>query len=206
MLTLIRRELYDHISYLILALLISFIIIGMVILMVLWDMPEASFALATFVAVGLLGIFSFLGTAQMYSDRANRISALLATLAVTRSRVLAARVLAGAIVIVLSFLPVAIAAVALLHTLVPPLAFYWRMILEVGTTMVLLGFACYCAGLSVGWTGNKVLLLAADLVLFVLIVPVFLVKGFGIEAIVILLLLVGAMLLRTWKSYATVSL
>jgi len=206
MLTLIRRELYDHISYLILALLVSFIIIGMMILLVLWDMPEASFALATFVAVGLLGVFCIFGAAQMYGDRANRVSSLLATLAVTRSRILAARVIAGAIVVLLSFLPVAIVALALLHALVPPLSFYWRMILEVGATAVLLGFACYCAGLSIGWTSNKVLLVVTLLLLYVLIVPLFLVKGFGIEAIVILLLLVAAMLLRTWKSYTTASL
>lgn len=206
MLTLIKRELYDQIAYVVLAPFISLVIIGTMIYAVMLDIPDASFAFGAFVMQGLLVIFCFLGAAQMYSDRANRVSALLATLAVTRSRILAARIVAGALVVVLALVPVAVVAVVLLHMLAPPLAFHARMIVEISTTVTLLGFASYSVGLYIGWTSNKILLIAGNVLLLVLIAPLFLVKGFGAEAIAILLLLIGAMLLRTWTNYTTAAL
>jgi len=206
MLTLIKRELYDQITYLVLASLLSLLVIGIMIYAVMLDIPDASFALGAFTLQGLLVVFCFLGAAQMYSDRANRISPLLATLAATRSRILAARVVAGAIVVLLALIPVAVVAIVLVHLLAPPLAFHARMIVEISTTVTLLGFASYCVGLYMGWTSNKILLVAGCLVLLMLIMPLFVVKGFGGEAIVILLLLIGAMLLRTWTNYTSAAL
>ena len=206
MLTLIKRELYDQITYLVLASLLSLIVIGTMIYTVLLDIPDASLALGAFTLQGLLVIFCFLGAAQMYSDRANRVSPLLATLAVTRSGILAARVAAGAIVVLLALIPVAVVAIALVHVFAPPLAFHRRMIVEITTTVTLLAFASYCVGLYMGWTSNKILLVAGCVLLLVLIMPVFLVKGFGAEAIVILLLLIGAMLVRTWTNYTSAAL
>ncbi len=57
-----------------------------------------------------------------------------------------------------------------------------------------------------GWASNKVLLVVGCLVLLVLTLPLFLAKGFGGEAIVILLLLIGAMLVRTWTNYTSAAL
>jgi len=206
MLTLIKRELYDQITYLVLASLLSLLVIGIMIYTALLDMPDAGFALGAFTLQGLLVLFCFLGAAQMYSDRANRISSLLATLAVTRSRILAARVAAGAIVVLLTLIPVAVVGVALVDLLAPPLAFHTRMIVEISATVTLLGFAGYCVGLYMGWASNKVLLVVGCLVLLVLTLPLFLAKGFGGEAIVILLLLIGAMLVRTWTNYTSAAL
>ncbi len=206
MLTLIKRELYDQITYLVLASLLSLLVIGIMIYAALLDMPDAGFALGAFTLQGLLVLFCFLGAAQMYSDRANRISSLLATLAVTRSRILAARIAAGAIVVLLTLIPVAVVGVALVHLLAPPLAFHTRMIVEISATVTLLGFAGYCVGLYMGWASNKVLLVVGCLVLLVLTLPLFVAKGFGGEAIVILLLLIGAMLVRTWTNYTSAAL
>ena len=49
------------------------------------------------------------------------------------------------------------------------------------------------------------LLIAGDLLLFALVVPLVLIKGFGLEAIVILVLLNAVMLVRTWKNYAVMA-
>ena len=206
MLTLIKRELYDQIAYVLLAPFISLTVIGVMIYAVMLDIPDASFAFGAFTIQGLLILFCFLGAAQMYSDRANRVSALLATLAVTRSRILTARVAAGGIVVLLTLIPVAVVAIVLVHLFAPPLAFHARMIVEMTTTVMLLGFAGYCVGLLIGWTSNKILLVAGCVLLLALIMPVFLIKGFGAEAIVILLLLIGAMLLRTWTNYTSAAL
>ncbi|MBN2131280.1 MAG: hypothetical protein JW741_17400 [Sedimentisphaerales bacterium] len=206
MLTLIKRELYDQIAYVVLTSLMSLIVIGIMIYTVMLDIPDASFAFGAFTMQGLLMLFCFLGAAQMYSDRANRVSPLLATLAVTRSRILAARVAAGALLVLSALIPVAVVAIVLVHLFAPPLAFHARMIVEISTTVALLGFASYCVGLYMGWTSNKILLVAGCVLLLALIMPVFLIKGFGAEAIVILLLLIGALLVRTWTNYTTAAL
>jgi hypothetical protein len=206
MLTLIGRELQDHLAYLLVASLSSIIMIVITVCMVLWSAEEDALAFAVLLTVGLFGVFYTLGIAQMYTDRANRLSPLIATLAVTRSRILTARVLTGGLVILLTLVPPVIAAILLLHYFAPPLAFYWRIVVEVSAAVVLTGFACYCMGLLIGWSTSKVRLVGGALLLLPLVVPIALVKGAGPEAVALLLLLVVASLLRVWHEFTSVSL
>jgi ABC-type transport system involved in multi-copper enzyme maturation permease subunit len=206
MFALIHRELQDHLAYLLVASLISIVMIAIMVCTVLWSAEESTLTFTILLTVVLLPAFYALGVAQMYVDRANRVSPLLATRAVTRSRILAARVLAGGIVILLTLAPPVIAATVLLHRFAPPLAFYWRMIVQVSMVVVLTGFACYCMGLLVGWSTSLVKLVGGALLLLPLVVPIALIKGAGTEAIALLLLLVVASLLRVWHEFTSVSL
>jgi ABC-type transport system involved in multi-copper enzyme maturation permease subunit len=206
MLTLIGRELQDHLVHIVLAGLVSLGTILVAILIAAWGLVEISGVVVAMMVPVLLVIFSTLGTVQMYADRANRISALLATTAVTRSRILAGKVLAGVAIIAAALVPLLIMAVALLYFTGKPLAFYWRIIAKVFTTAVLAGFACHCAGLLLGWTTNKMVPVLSVLFGTLLVVLLVVVKGFGLAAIALLLLFSVAALLRVWHEFTSVSL
>lgn len=206
MLTLIKRELQDHAVHIVLAALICVGMVGQVILTTYWGVAGVGLGIDAAAMVILLVLFCMLGAAQMYTDRANRVSALLATLAVTRTRILAARVLAGAAIILAMLVPLLITAVAILYVTGAPLALYWGTIAEVSTAVVLTSLACYCVGLLMGWTTNKAIPAVSALFGILLIMLLVVVKGFGISAMVLLLLFSIASLLRVWYWFTSVSL
>jgi hypothetical protein len=204
--TLIGRELWDHGLYIMLTGLISACAVAVAIATAYWNIVVPGLGIVAGMAVTLFFVFCTLGTAQMYGDRANRISGLLGTLAATRSRILAARVLAGVAVILLGLVPLLIAAAANLYFADIPLAFYRGTLVEVFMAAILTGFTCYCMGLSLGWTTSKtipVLGLFFSTTLFVLLVAA---KGFWLQGIVLLLLLCIAILTRVWYRFTSVSL
>lgn len=153
----------------------------------------------------LLGLCS-LGLAQMHGDRAHRISPLLSTLAVTRNRILAARVLVGGLAVLLAFVPVIVTSTILLRAVMPPLAFYERMLVEVSLTILLAGLACYSVGLLVGWSTNRLWLVGGGALLFILVLSLLWIKGFGADTMLLLLLVTGALLLRVWHVFTSASL
>lgn len=206
MLTLINRELQDHFVYVVLAGLTVIGTIAVAILTAWWGITAAGLGIGEVAMPLLLGLFCMLGAAQMYADRANRISGLLATLAVTRSRILAARVLTGGVVILAMLMLLLIAAVAILHVIGVPLAFFWGTIAEVSVTLALTSFACYCVGLLMGWTANKAYPALSILFGMFLVMLLVVVKGFSLAAIGLLLLFIVAALLRVWHRFTSVSL
>jgi ABC-type transport system involved in multi-copper enzyme maturation permease subunit len=147
-----------------------------------------------------------LGTAQMYGDRANRISSLLATLAVTRDRILLARVLVGVLTVLGTLVPVLLTEIILLRISVMPLAFYRRVAVEISITTILMGVACYCVGLAVGGTANKAWLIPGNLLSLVLCVSLVVFEGCGPKAMAILLIFIAAILSRTWLKFTAASL
>jgi len=206
MLTLIGRELQDHFVYIVLAGLITVGTILIVILIAAWGVAEIGGVAVAGTIPLLLALFCVLGAAQMYTDRANRISSLLATSAVTRSRILAARVVAGAAIILTMLVPLLITAVAILYLVGAPLAWYWRTIAEISTTVALTGFACYCVGLLLGWTANKAFPALGVLFGILLVMLLVIVKGFGMPAIMLLLLFSIAALLHVWYRFTSIPL
>ncbi len=88
----------------------------------------------------------------------------------------------------------------------PPLEFYGRMLVEIPLTLLLTAAACYCAGLLVGWTTSKAWLLAGSVLLLLSLVSLVVIKGFGLEAMAILLLFIGATLLYAWHAFTSSSL
>lgn len=178
MLTLIRREIADNLLYVVFVGIVVASAIWISVYGMLWAQePEmVGMAAGFFIPALLLGYFG-LGAAQMYGDRAHKVSSLLCTLAVTRNRILVARVAAGAATVLATVIPLAITATILLQ-LFPNLATHrGRIVGEVAVTVVLTGIACHVMGLLAGWTTSKVWLLLGGVVLLVSAVSPVIVKG-----------------------------
>jgi ABC-type transport system involved in multi-copper enzyme maturation permease subunit len=206
MLTLIRREIRDNLIYILAPGVLSLLTIGILVSVFLSGIKGAAVSFAALMLLVQFLAFGALGSAQMYGDRANRISSLLSTLAVTRDRILAARVLTGVLAILAALVPILVASVILLRMFLPPFEFYRRMVVEVSVATMLTGVACYCVGLLVGGTTNRVWLLVGNLLLLALCASLLLVKGFGPEVMLLLAVLIGALLVRTWYRFTTASL
>jgi len=206
MLTLIAREFRDNLACLILTGFHSLFTIAIAIVSAYWGIPWAGLLIAVIMGIILAILFTTLGAVQMYTDRANRVSSLLATLATTRSRILAARVLAGAMVILTTLVALLITAVAIASLEDAPLALYRSTIAEVFATVVLTSFACYCVGLLLGWTAIKAFPALGMLFLMALVVLLVVIKGFVLPAIVLLVLFSVACLAHVWYRFTSISL
>ncbi len=206
MLSLITREIRDHLVYVLACCFLGLFTIGIMICGYAWlIVPEVYGFPVLLTPVLFLGLAA-LGTAQMYTDRAHRISALLSTLAVTRHHILAARVIVGLLALLVVLAPALVAALVLLALANVPAALYSRVIWEVPATVALAGFACYCVGLEVGWTTNKTWLVTGNLLLVALVTSLVFTKGFGLGAMLLLLLFVAAMLVHIWHRFTSASL
>ena len=206
MLSLITREIRDHLVYILACCFLSLLTIGIMVCGYLWHMMQAVYGFPVMLTPVLFLGLGALGTAQMYTDRANRVSALLATLAVTRHHILAARVIVGVLALLVVLVPALVAALVLLALADVPVALYSRMIWEIPATVALAGFACYCVGLEVGWTTNKTWVVTGNLFLLSLVTSLVFSKGFGPDAMLLLLLLSAAMLVHIWHRFISASL
>ena len=206
MLSLIAREIRDNIVSVALPCLASALGITLAIVFAFSRANGGAFPVTIMFTPILLLAFCGLGASQAYGDRANRISSLLATLGVTRNRIFAARVCAGLLTVLVALIPLAVTTIVLLWLFVPPLQFYGRMVVEISLTVLLAAVACYCAGLLVGWTTSKAWLLAGSVLLLLSLVSLVVIKGFGPEAMAVLLLFIGATLWYAWHTFASTSL
>lgn len=206
MLKLITREMRDHIVYIGACWFFTAVIVGILIGTFAWDFEHGGFAFSAAVLLIMYLGFCVLGAAQMYGDRAHRLSALLTTQAATRNRVLAARVLVGVLTVLIALVPVFLTATVLLRLEAQPFEFYSHIVRDVSLVLGLTGLACYCAGLMVGWTGSRAWLIVGSLVLIALLVVIPVAKGFGLGAVLLLLVLIAAMVGRVWHTFTTASL
>jgi hypothetical protein len=206
MLTLVRREIRDESVYVLACCALSAIAIAIMIYASFYGVDTPAIIVPTLLLLVSFVGFSALGAAQMYSDRSNRISVLLSTLAVTRHRIFAARVLVGILAVLLATIPLIVTAVILLRIFLPPLEFYRRMVVEISITAILTGMACYSIGLLVGWTTSKAWLLLGNLLLLTLCLSLLVAKGFGPQVMLILLVFIAAALACTWHKFLSASL
>ena len=212
MLTLIRREIRDHIAYFIAAVIFSAILIVLLTAAAYhfdWGDRDGS---AVYVALSIpmlvilvLG-FSAMGVTQMYMDRNRRISAFLSALPVTRSRILAARIIAGLLAILTVLVPVTIASIVLGRLLALPIPIFAGYIADIFSTILLMVLACYCLGLLTGWTANKITPTFGALGLNLVLVTLIFVKGFGPDIKFLLVLVIVACLIRTWHKFISTPL
>jgi hypothetical protein len=213
MFTLILREIEDNWVFLvaaaILACAFSFLI-G-------WQMYSVNgsnegSSIVVLIANAVCGIFIFcgLGAAQMYWDRMKRISALLATLPVTRNQIFTARIAAGGLAVVMGFLPtvgtmmvvsgmVESSSIAGVGPVNAPVAGIWILIF-------LLCVASYCVGLQTGWTSNRIMPTLGSLLLSMILTCVIWIKGFELDAYLILISFIACCLFRAWRTFSTAAL
>jgi ABC-type transport system involved in multi-copper enzyme maturation permease subunit len=218
MFTLIKREIREHIVYFIGAAVLSAIFIVITISIISryepsqrkdYDSVDSEFFSVAFgvptVAIVVIGICG-LGVSQMYLDRSRKISAFLSTLAVSRDAILLAKIITGILVILTLLVPVTVTAVVLLRLFVPPVLIYPGIIFEIFIAVFLMAFSCYCIGLQTGWTSGKVTPTLGGIVLAGIFVPLILIKGIGLQIVVILVLFIIASLIRIRHTFMTTSL
>lgn len=209
MFTLIIREVEDNRVFFITAA----ILVAIFGVLFGWQLFYGEVDDGAFIAIPLLNamlgmlIFCAMGAAQMYRDKTKGVSALLATLAVTRRHIFIARVIAGFLLVIIVFIPIAVANIAAVLTRsVEPSHSVRLLYPEISIPVFLLGFACYCIGLQAGWTPNRVTPTLGPIVLGLILIPVILIKGFGWEIYAILVLLIAACLIRAWYKFSTAAL
>ncbi|MEN6576371.1 MAG: hypothetical protein ABFD90_08510 [Phycisphaerales bacterium] len=206
MLKLIAREICDHIAYFGACCVLSAIIVATLICMIVYEIVGTGVLIACMVA-GLLFLgFGILGVGQMCGDRVNRVSTFLSTQAVTRNRILIARILAGVVTIVSTLVPALVLAIILLKLKKPPLEFYSQMVWDISAVLLLGGVACHSLGLLVGWTGSKARLIAGFPCLMLLLPSLVAVKGFGPSTAVLLTLLIMVVWGWIWHTFTSASL
>jgi len=215
MFTLIKREIEDHIAYFLGAAILS----STLVVLSIWaaynykDEPPIysigllySIGLSIPVIVILVIGFPAMGASQMYTDRNRKISAFLSALPVTRGRILVARIITGILAILTVLAPLTITATVLWHLLMPPVPIYPCPIFDMFVTALLMVFACYCLGLLTGWASSKVTPTLAGLALTFVLIPLIMVKGFGLHTAVILVLFIIASLIRIWQKFMSTAL
>jgi len=210
MLTLIRREIRDHIVYFIAAVVFSVTLIALLTAAMynVDDMGDSSVIVGLSIPVLVILVlgFSAMGVTQMYLDRNRRISAFLSALPVTRSRILTARIIAGLLAILTVLVPVTIASIVLGSLFAPPIPVFAGYIADILTTVFLMVLACYCLGLLTGWTASKIAPTFGALGLNLVLVSLVYVKGFGPDIKFLLVLIIAACLIRTWHKFMSTSL
>jgi hypothetical protein len=209
MFTLIKREIEDHLAYFIGAIILSAVLTALLASALFYDEPtdRPVFVGLSIPAIVVLTIgFASMGVSQMYTDRNRKISTFLTGLPVTRCRIFTARIVTGILAILIVLVPMIITGTILWRLFTPPIPIYLGLIFDLSVTVFLMGFACYCLGLQTGWTSSRITPTLGGLVLTCIIVPLFIVKGFGPYIKVILVLFIVASLIRIWQKFKTTAL
>lgn len=208
MLTLIKREVVDNMGALVLAVFVPAIITVIIVKEVLTGLswPPIGIpvimitALWPYLLCGALVATGF-GAAQIHDDNQQKISTFLSTLATTRTRILAARVLVGLFLILIMITPFVLAYVILLRVF-PRLAPLDTDFLVRSFATIIAVFVCsYVIGLQCGWRSSKLMAILFSIVLSAVLVLVVAIKGFGAESIIILALFTIASLIWTWQKF-----
>jgi hypothetical protein len=209
MLALIKREIEDHLAYFIGAIILSAILTALLASTFYYNEPgeRPVFVGLSIPAIVVLIIgFSGMGVSQMYTDRNRKISTFLTGLAVTRCQILTARIITGILAILVVLVPLTVAGIILWRLFAPPIPIFPGLILDLSVVTFLMGFACYCLGLQTGWTSSRITPTLGGIILTCIFVPLIMVKGFGLQIKIILLLFIIASLIRTWQKFKTTAL
>jgi ABC-type transport system involved in multi-copper enzyme maturation permease subunit len=206
MLRLMAREVLDNGVLIGACCVISAIIITIVIFKVVSDVMNPGIVGAWVLMAFLLLVFGVLGVTQMYGDRGHRVSTLLATQAVTRDRILMARILTGVLTVLVTLVPALVATGVLLKSRVLHPEFYSSMALHIAAALLLAGLASHCIGLLVGWTGNKIRVSLGLVGLLAVLASLVAIKGFDASTLALLGLLILAGWARIWHTFTSTSL
>ncbi len=214
MLTLIKREFLAVLPFLALPLSFALFVIVSVISQTVYRMqymPPTGISPVMYKAFWLpIFVLPFIsagmGAQQMYSDRSKKISAFLCTLATSRSRILTARIIVGSSQFLLVLMAMVITDVLLLARFESLVPFDITFLIMLFITAATVNLACYSIGLLIGFSTNRFLPILGSILLVAALIALIIVKGFGLQSNLILLVVAGAAMFRTWQKYATTSL
>ncbi len=214
MLTLIKREIDDHLIFFVISLASSVILI-VTLLYFSENFSETLSIETTSVSGILLGTpfvilvitsLYLMGASQMYTDKNKKISAFLSTRPVSRNQIFLARLISGLIAILILLVPAVVAGQLLLNTYASTLAYpiYPYYTIEIFSSLFLMAVAIYCIGLQSGFYTGKLYHgsgIVSGVALSYILLPLIAIKGYGPQISVILLLFIVASLAYTWKKF-----
>jgi ABC-type transport system involved in multi-copper enzyme maturation permease subunit len=210
-LTLLKREIIDHIAYFAGALVLSGLLIAMLVSITLGldktktDREMAIIAGLIPATIVVVAGLCALGVAQMYGDRTRNISAFLTALPATRGQIFAARIAAGVLAILILLIPVTVAASVVLGVSADEVPLYRGIVPDVVRSIFLTCLACYSVGIYAGWN-RRSLAPTLGVLPIVMLVPLLLViKGFGLDVAALLMIFVLACLAGTWCRFSSSS-
>ena len=211
MFTLIKREIYDHIAYYIGAIVFSLLAMIIMLFMarIMNDINEMILApVAASMPVVLIFILgsTAMGVSQMRMDKNKKISAFLSTLAVTRDKILWAKIISGILAILLFFIPLLFMAAFLYKFFFPPVTILQSIFFNVYKVIFLISLSCYCIGLQTGWNSSRLIPTLGGLFLTCIFLTIIFVKGFSEELSVLLILFIIASLVRIRYRFISTSL
>ena len=88
----------------------------------------------------------------------------------------------------------------------PPHPVYDAFVGEIFTGTFLIALACYCLGLQIGWSSNQVIPTLGSIILTIVVIQLVIIKGLGVDVIVMSILFIAASLVRTWQKFVCTSL
>jgi hypothetical protein len=213
--TLFKRECEDIRTY-----LTIFIVIGAAPIvfteLMRWDWLKVT----PFAYVVLCLLLLAVGSTRMVTDRNNGISTFFAGHLTTRGHLFAVRIVMGIFYVLLFCIPIVC-------------WFFWKFSQNVKETqdyaaaemmqgtfwafsitgwvqvilfLLLLPWSCYNLGLRMGQVGNKIIPVFGSLCLGVLLLSFAVLKGFGFEALLLLVILNLSLIYSAWQSYAAAAL
>ena len=210
MLALIKREIEDNRVFFIAAIILA-VIFSVLFVYQQYNRERYGDMVVSFgimISILMTAGLCALGAAQMYSDKTKKVSALLATLAVSRNQIFTARVITGVLLLLIGLVPFAGTIFAVIPKIVvelklePSTPIRSGLYAEILVPVLLLGFACYCIGLQAGWTSNKIMPSLGALGLCIILISVIVIKGFDWEIYAILISLIAACLIRAWFKFS----
>jgi hypothetical protein len=213
--TLIKREIEDNISYYLIAWGGMVLIIGIYLLR---GYSSLQFSDGTISIPGIMGLVmliplwllplcaSSFGCNQMQSDKARKISTFLVMLATSRQHIFFARLISGLLLISFQIIALAITDMILLQLYSPLIPINHTGLTHMFITAVFINLACYAIGLQVGWFTMKSLHKLTSILLSIVIIFLFVIKGFGVHTWLLLTILTAASLTLTWKKFKSTSL
>ncbi|MBE0535302.1 MAG: hypothetical protein IH624_06485 [Phycisphaerae bacterium] len=202
--TLIKREIDDCRVFFVAGVAHAVFVILVLISSLSGGLNIGAGAGPLFLLVGML-LFCGMGAGQMYMDRTRGISCFLSTLSVTRGAIFTARVITGVLLILVTLVPMAAGGVIVLKVVLQPIPAYQTMFLDIARTVFLLSLACYSLGLLTGWAPGRVIPTLGGATLTFILMPIVIIKGFGVETAAILVLLTVAALLRSRQHFVSTS-
>jgi len=202
--TLIKRQVVDDKAYLVGTLTVSAILLVILCCLGLIypDLPIIHvfafvLALPAFVSIGC---FTF-GVAQTCSQEMIGSYPFLSVLSVASRQILLSRVVSGTLVILAFIVTLAIAITGgVLSELIswPKLLFPGGLI-DLLTSMFLVGLACYCLGLNIAQKASTLTSALSSLPLALILSLLIVIKGFGLPLISIAVFFIGASLVNLLK-------
>lgn len=211
MLTLLRREIEENWVFFLAALLLAGILSGVVVSQQFYFQASEIPGIHDYeVVISIIALIGFsvmgagMGVSQMYWDRMKKVSTLLATLAVSRRQIFAARVVTGLLLMLFGYVPVNITRAVASRMIEPEITVSRGagFVFDLWIVVFLFGFLCYCIGLQAGWSSNKIVPTLGAFGLCIILLGLIVIKGVGLDICLILVLLIAVCLFRAWHKYS----